>query len=275
MTDSPATTSQRSVQRLRFETRMRLLTVKKVVRLTPRMVRITFSGDLDGFVSAAADDHVKLLFPLPGSTEPVLPKGPPGSPEAAQGPAPIARDYTPRRYDVAAGELDIEFVLHSEGPATTWAEQVQPGQTLGVGGPRGSFVVSGDFDWYWLIADETGLPAIARRLQELPANATVFVIAEIEDARDEQVFQSPAHVNVTWLHRNGRAAGSAELLRQAISQFKLPTQSGYTWIACESNVARELRQHLLRERGLDKQWVKAAGYWKVGASATHEKHDEE
>lgn len=269
-----ASSASRSVQRVRHETRMRLLTVKRVVKITPRMVRVTLTGDLEGFRSAAADDHVKLFFPAPGSTQPMLPKGPPGSHDAASGPAPIARDYTPRRYDAAANELDIEFVLHSEGPATSWAVQVQPGQTLGLGGPRGSFVVNGDFDWYLLVADETGLPAIARRLQELPTHATVFVVLEVEDASDEQLFQSPAKVNVTWLYRHGRAAGALELLQQAIGKLALPAGEGYTWIASESNVARNLRNYLLHERGFDKQWVKAAGYWKLGAVATHEKYED-
>lgn len=268
----PATT--RSVQRVRHETRMRLLTVKRVNRLTPRMVLVTLTGDLVGFTSAAYDDHVKLFFPAPGSVEPILPKGPPGSHEAAQGPAPIARDYTPRRYDAAANELDIEFVLHSEGPATSWAAQVQVGQQLGVGGPRGSFVVSGDFDWYALVADEAGLPAIARHLQELPATAQAFVVAEVEDASDEQALSSAAKTHITWVHRNGRTPGTSDLLLAALSQLALPSSEGYTWIACESNVARSLRNYFIGERHLDKEWIKAAGYWKQGAIATHEKFDD-
>src|SRR6267154_2105606 len=128
-----STTTSRSVQRVRHEARTRLLTVKRVTHITPRMVRVTLTGDLAGFKSAAADDHVKLFFPAPGSTHPILPNGPAGSHAVAEGSMPIARDYTPRRYDAATNELDIEFVLHNEGPATRWATQVQPGQTLGIG----------------------------------------------------------------------------------------------------------------------------------------------
>ncbi|MGE0113632.1 MAG: siderophore-interacting protein [Steroidobacteraceae bacterium] len=267
-------THLRSVQRVRHETRTRLLTVKRVTRITPRMVRVTLTGDLAGFISSAADDHVKVFFPAPGSAQPVLPKGPPGSPAAAQGPTPIMRDYTPRRYDAAANELDIEFVLHSEGPATTWARQAQVGQTLGIGGPRGSFIVTGDFDWYLLIADEAGLPAVARRLQELPAGAQVFVIVEVEDASEHQPLESRAAVNVSWVHRQGHRAGTPDLLQTALGKLALPGGEGYAWIACESNVARSLRKYLVDERGCDKTWIKAAGYWKQGAVATHEKHED-
>lgn len=266
--------TSRSVQRVRHEARMRLLTVKRVNRITPRMVRVTLTGDLQGFTSASYDDHVKLFFPAPGSIDPILPKGPPGSPEAAAGPAPIARDYTPRRYDAAANELDIEFVLHSDGPATSWAAQVQEGHKLGVGGPRGSFVVSGAFDWYVLVADEAGLPAIARRLAELPAGARAFVVAEVEDDSEQQHFDSPAAVAITWIHRQGRSPGTSEMLLAALAKLSLPAGEGYTWIACESSVARSLRNYLIGERGFDKEWIKAAGYWKHGAIATHEKHED-
>ena len=70
------------------------------------------------------------------------------------------RDYTPRRHDAEAGTLEIDFALHEAGPATQWAEQAKVGDLLGVGGPRGSFIVPTDFDWHLLIGDDTALPAI-------------------------------------------------------------------------------------------------------------------
>jgi NADPH-dependent ferric siderophore reductase len=35
-----------------------------------------------------------------------------------------------------------------------------------------------------------------------------------------------------------------------------------------------LREHLVHQRGLSKSCVKAAGYWKRGAVATHETHND-
>ena len=73
------------------------------------------------------------------------------------------REYTPRRIDLVANELDIDFVLHGDGPASTWAAQAAPGQTLDIAGPRASMVVPDLFDSYLLIGDETAIPAIGRR----------------------------------------------------------------------------------------------------------------
>jgi NADPH-dependent ferric siderophore reductase len=187
---------------------------------------------------------------------------------------PIARDYTPRRHDAQRLELDIDFALHGHGPAALWAAQATPGQELGVGGPRGSFVVRGGFDWWLLAGDDAALPAIARRLEELPAGARAIVFAEVEDARCELPLSSAAQVAVNWLHRAGRTAGDATLLSAALADFTFPAGVGYTWIATESNVARALRTQLLA-RGLDKRWLKASGYWKLGAAASHERIEDE
>jgi NADPH-dependent ferric siderophore reductase len=101
---------------------------------------------------------VKLFFP----------EGPVG----ADGEPPMAsRDYTPRRYDPAASTLEIEFVLHDAGPATRWASQVQPGHSLRIGGPRGSFIIPTTFDWHLLMGDDTALPIRSRsRLQRMRAS---------------------------------------------------------------------------------------------------------
>ena len=268
-------TTERTARRVRHEAKRRLLQVRDVSRITPKMTRVVLTGDeLCGFVSAAHDDHVKLFFPRPGQDKPELPTQTPNGPVYAEGVTPpAARDYTPRRYDAAGNTLTIDFVLHGEGPATAWAAQARPGQCLGVGGPRGSFIVPDDFDWYLLAGDESALPAIGRRLEELAATARAFVVAEVGDAGEEQRFTSRAKVETHWLHRDG-TAGSQSLLHDAIAALKLPPGEGYAWVAAEAATAKALRRHLVDERGLRKDRVKAAAYWKQGAVAVHETYDD-
>jgi NADPH-dependent ferric siderophore reductase len=276
MSEAFQTTTGRTARRVRHETKMRLVRVQEVSRLTPKMVRIVLGGEaLAGFVSAAHDDHVKLFFPQPGQDEPVLPTPTPNGPVYPEGaPRPAARDYTPLRYDATANTLTIEFVLHGEGPATSWAAQAGPGQFLGVGGPRGSFIVPDDFDWYLLAGDETAVPAIGRRLQELPAGARVIVVIEVADAAEEQTFATHAQLQIRWLHRDGAAAGSHSLLQNALGEITVPPGEGYAWVAAEASVAKALRRYLVDQRGLPKDCVKAAAYWKHGAAAVHETYDD-
>lgn len=256
------TIDPRAPYRVRHDLRRRLLTVRQVQQLTPHMLRITLGGDeLQGFASLGFDDHVKLIFADPVTGE---------LPSTTEGPRPPMRDYTPRRFDAVAHTLDIDFALHDAGPATQWAEQAAPGQTIGVGGPRGSMVIPMAFDGYLLVGDDTALPAIARRLAELPAGASVVVLAEVDSPDDELVFDSAANVQLTWVHRRGAAPGTTTLLLDAIKTLALPAGDFHAWVACETGAAKALRAHLINERDARPQWTKAAGYWRLGSADSHE-----
>jgi NADPH-dependent ferric siderophore reductase len=255
---------------------MRLLQVREVSHLTPKMVRVVVGGEqLAGFVSAAYDDHVKVFFPHPGEDKPILPTPTPNGPVYPEGAVrPVSRDYTPRHYDAAANTLTVDFVLHSEGPATTWAAQARPGQYLGVGGPRGSLVIPDDYDWYLFVGDEAAVPAIGRRLEELPAGARAIALIEVADAAEEQRLDTRTRLDIRWLHRQGTAAGSHLLLQKALAEVTLPAGDGYVWVAAEAGVAKALRRYLVDERHVPKDRIKAAAYWKQGAVAVHETYDD-
>jgi len=248
--------SQQSIHRVSHEIKRRKLEVLRVTDVTPKMRRVTLHGpDLTGFISLGTDDHVKLIFATTPEEQAALENFVPGSP--SDGPKPVMRDYTPRRYDPASGELDIDFVLHGEGPAATWAEQAEPGQFLHIAGPRGSMIVPDIFDSYLLIGDETALPAIARRLEGLPANRSALVVVEVADQGEQQVFDSQAQVDVIWIVR-----GEQNLL-DVTRRLEMPEGKLYAWVATESGLSRKLRRVLLDEFGLEEEFVKAAGYWRV------------
>ncbi|SMC26081.1 NADPH-dependent ferric siderophore reductase, contains FAD-binding and SIP domains [Andreprevotia lacus DSM 23236] len=262
-------------QRVRHTLKLRLLTVKRVQALSPQLVRVTFTGDdLADFISASFDDHLKVFLPRPGETVPKLPELGPNGPLWVEGEArPIARDYTPRRFDAAANELDIEFVLHGEGPATRWAAQVQVGQQLGIGGPRGSFVIPLAYDWHLLVGDESALPAIARRLEEMPPDAVVQVVLQVADQSARIPLVALPSAQVQWLYRSD-AADSAAQLASAVQQLTLPSGAGYAWAAGELTAIQAVRKVLVEHHGIDKRHIRAASYWRHGAAATHETLDD-
>jgi len=260
---APAATQDvdpRMPRRVRHEARRRTLTIKQVDKIAAHMIRITLTGDLDGFTSLGFDDHVKLFFPD-------------GTTNAEGAPNMIGRDFTPRRFDRANNTLEIDFAIHDAGPATRWAAQAKPGQALALGGPRGSFVIPNAYDWQLLIADETGLPAVTRRLAELPPGTRAVVLCEVDGPADEIALDTKANVTVTWAHRNGAPAGSGEVLAKALATLKKPAGDFYAWVACESLVAKDLRRQLIADFGANPKWMRAAGYWRRGAVAVHEMHD--
>ena len=257
--------------KLRHETRMRLLEVTAVTDITPCMRRISLHGDLEGFRSPGHADHIKAFF-FPRGVEPkIVPIGERGA-EFAPGERPEMRDYTPRAWNIAAGTIDLEFVLHGDGPASNWAAQVAIGDKLLIGGPRGSMVVPTAFDWYLLAGDETALPAIGRRIEELPPGATVIALIEVADAAEEQHFTTPADLTLHYLHRDGRPAGTTSLILDAMAGLPVPTGEAFAYIAGESAMSIAVRTHLTEQRGWNPEYIKSAGYWLLGTADAKEPH---
>ncbi|MGN8275203.1 siderophore-interacting protein [Pseudomonas sp. SMN5] len=251
-----------TIHRVNHPIKRRRLQVLRVIDLTPRMRRITVGGpELAGFVSLGTDDHVKVFFPQNAEEHAALESFDPSAGKD-QGPLPAMRDYTPRRYDLQTLELDLDFVLHGDGPAATWAAQARPGQYLNIGGPRGSMIVPDIFDSYLLIGDETALPAIARRLEGLAPNRRALVVVEVANGAEQQLLQSPARVHVIWVLREGRQ----DSLLTTVQHLDMPGGKLYAWVATESRVSRQIRKVLLEEKGLDQAFVKAVGYWKADDS---------
>ncbi|MES2263694.1 MAG: siderophore-interacting protein [Pseudomonadota bacterium] len=235
----------RRVQRVQLEPKRRAATVLHVDTVSPHFVRVTFGGAaLADFNSPGFDDHVKFII------------------DGDDG--PVARNYTPRAFDNAAGTVDIEFALHGDGAASDWAAQAAPGQQAVIAGPRGAFIIPSDFDWHLLVGDETALPAIARRLEELPAGVRAFVIVQLNDAADRRALPSAAQVELSWL-------GAGDDLDAHIRALSLPAGEGYAWCAGESHRMAQIRRVLVDDKGLDKQQVRAAAYWKQGEAAHHQK----
>jgi len=254
-------------QRVRHTPKFRQLEVVNVERITAHIVSIRFQGeDLHDFVSASFDDHVKFMIPATPGSELLLPSlGPDGIKFPTGVPRPIMRDYTPRSFDGRSHELTIEYALHGDGPVAQWAAQAKPGQRAAIGGPRGSTVISLDYDWHLLVGDETALPAISRRLEELPGNTQAIVIIETGDAADQRPLKSSAQVNVQWLVQHGKSG-----LVDAVRALQLPMGEGFAWAAGESATILAVRHVLVDEFRLDKHHVKAAAYWRRGAAAHHE-----
>jgi NADPH-dependent ferric siderophore reductase len=240
------------ITRLRYELQRRTLTVTRHQHLTPHMIRITLTGaDLQGFVSAAPDDHVKLLLPTAPGTE------------------PQRRDYTPRHYDPARQELVIDFALHDAGPATEWARNARPGDPVDIGGPRGSAVVGAVNRWL-LIGDETALPAIGRRIEEATPGTAITALAAVPTPQDEQTFTTAADLALHWVHRPASLSADPAPLLARLATLPIPPGT-FVWIAAEGGVARALRHHVVTERGLPPGWLKASGYWVAGQADTTEK----
>lgn len=239
--------------RVRQDIVRRTLRVTAKQQITPLMLRLTFQGDeLSGFQSPSPDDHIKIILP------------------AVSGQPGIMRDFTPRAWDPQAKTLSLDFALHPQGPAVDWARSAQPGDSIEIGGPRGSLIAPDDFDWYLLVGDGTALPSIARRMESLSSGAKVLVIALVENEAEEE-YLGHARQAVQWMHTAGETDNGREQVLNAFQQLHLPSGDGFIWIAAEADVARAAYRYVVDTLAHPKEWVKAGGYWSAGKADAAER----
>lgn len=249
---------------------MRRVRVKSVVELTPNMRRIVLGGDaLAGFRSLAPEDHVRLFFPRPGEAEPVLPELTPLGRLAGLIKKPVSRDYTPRAFREQELELDVDFFLHGGGPASNWAAEAKPGDVLGVGGPRGSFVLNASHEFHLFVGDETAHPEFARRIEESTPGTRAMVLALVESPAHHYPFPERAEVETRFLYRRGPS--SFDGYPAALEELSLP-RDGFAWLAGEASEIRDTLRYLTQSRGFPQTNIRASGHWKRGV-VNHDHHE--
>jgi NADPH-dependent ferric siderophore reductase len=220
----------------------------------PNMRRVVLTADdIDEF-SYKPGQAVVLMVPLRGG-------------EAGR------RDYTIRSMDRAAGTISIDFVLHGDTPAPTWAREAKPGDTIEARGPRGGTVLRPDADWHLLTGDETCIPAIAHILDSMAAGTEAFVFIEVADKSGEVPLETQSNASIRWVHRNGAPAGPSDLMNGVVQDFSLPPGKGHAYIIGEtSNVRRQ--RHTLITRGLTRDQISSEGYWRPGRIGGHDHVDD-
>jgi NADPH-dependent ferric siderophore reductase len=120
-----------------------------------------------------------------------------------------------------------------------------------------------------LVGDETALPAIGRRLEELPAGARASLILESDSTVAGYPLQAGSGVSFD-IVRNAREAGPGSGLLAGLRNTAFPDDRSFVWVATESGAARAIRRYLIDERHVDRHWIKAAGYWQRGAAGSHD-----
>ena len=257
----------------RVRPRPKVVTVKSVERLTPKSVRVTFGGpELAGFTNSGPATHLKVMFARPGESKIDIPEWGPEGPILREGQGfPPSRTYTPRFWRPEVPELVVDFMLHGEGLASSWAQTVKAGDESAVSAAAGGpYTVDETADWFLLAADESALPGLCTILEVLPSTARARVFVEVADADEEIGLESPASLDVTWLHRGDGVP--SEALEAAVRATEFPAGSkNRVWVGCEAGVMRNIRRHLL-DRGIDRSEMHTHGYWKAG-EMNHPDHD--
>ncbi len=218
--------------------------------VTPNMQRLVLTAPELGDFEYLPGQDVMLLVDMEGNR-------------------PVRRRYTIRALDRARQLLTLDIVRHSEGPGERWIRAAAPGVTVEGIGPRGKISPTPETDWHLFMGDDSSLAAIFAMAESLPPEATATVILEVPEPADEQELRPRAPVQLTWLHRLGRAAGQPDALVSAASAVVIPDGRPHAYLLGEARVVLALRE-VLQSRGLQPGQISPKAYWgRARANASH------
>jgi NADPH-dependent ferric siderophore reductase len=253
-----------------------MLEVTGSERVSPNVVRVTFGGEgLAKFTPLGYDQWFRLFLSRPGQDSLKLPTRTSGLWYAqylatAKQKRPFVRNYTVRAH--RPGALDVDFVVHVDpdghsGPASSFALNARPGDQVGLLDQGCGYHPRGEHEWTLLVADETGLPAVAGVCESLPDDARGIAIVELPNIEDKQDFRVPAGIELIWAPRDGAAGVPGVLALETLRKTELPDGAVYAYLVGESALATGARRHLVGERQIPKQNIDFIGYWRHGHAA--------
>ena len=235
-------------------------------RLTPHLLRVELGGEgLRGWSSSGLpDERLVLVLPAPGAeaaAEPTtMPDGTQDYPDPDD--QPPMRSYTVRAWDPERLLMSIDFVVHEGGVASTWAQGARPGDVIYLTEAMGWCKPPADAPWRLLAADLTGLPALARAVEELPPGTRAHAVVEVPGEADRIEVATAGRVTWTWLVGSGNDVGPSRL-PEALERFEAPEGQGYVWFAGEAAASRAVRKHLRHVRRWPSSHCCTLGYWRV------------
>lgn len=223
--------------------------------LGPHLVRLRFGPpvrfgaepDLTTFVGSGVPDE-RVVLELP----------------ARPGAAPVQRSYTVAGWDAGAAELVLDVVRHPGGVVAGWAEGARPGARVRVSEPLGWYTPPPGTAWQLLVADLSGLPAVARIAAATSAAMPTRALLEVPTAADRQVL-APA-TEVGWLLGSGNGL-TPSALAAAVADVPERAGPGYVWFAGEASVSRAVRRQLRHDRGWPVARYRSLGYWRADEAA--------
>lgn len=246
----------------------RTLEVIETQSLTPNMLRLVLGGEqLRGFPEQQESGYIKLQFPQPENEQ----DNQRGLKKLLARNKPQVRSYTIRAFDPQALTLTLDFVAHGDnGPASAWAMQAKPGDSINISGPGAKKLVDMQADWFFLAADMSALPALSCNLERLPSTAKGYAVIEIINSADKIHIKTPAGVEVFWVvNPNPENTDPESKCGAWVEQvLSLPWLAGNpaVWVAGEFDSMRKLRAYFKQQRKVPRGDIYASSYWKIGVT---------
>jgi NADPH-dependent ferric siderophore reductase len=217
------------------------LAVAAVGEVTPHMRRIQLTGpSLEAFEYFPGQD---LALPVVRDDGTV-----------------VRRRYTIRRFDPERRLIDLDVVMHGDGPGIRWAQSARPGLAIEAIGPRGKIGLDPNARLHLFAGDATAVPGSLAMIEALPAGVPAFAFLLVGDPAEQQSFTLvDAMKKVDWHYESGAVASQG--LFAAVSGV-LP-DAGHAYLAGEVALVSALKATLL-VHGWTADQISAKAYWNRG-----------
>lgn len=222
------------------------MVVAAVRDITPHMRRIQLtSPSLDAFEYLPGQDLALAFVRDDGSV--------------------VRRRYTIRRFDRDRQVLDLDFVMHGDGPGIRWAQRARPGEAIEAIGPRGKITLVPGAKWHLFAGDATALPGIFAMMEALPRDLPARAYLDVDTPDERQPLASSDTTRaVSWQYEGDQPG----LVSAVLAAGGSPGQA-HAYFAGEVALVSALKNALLI-RGWTAEQISAKAYWNRGrANAGH------
>jgi NADPH-dependent ferric siderophore reductase len=218
------------------------LEVAQVQMLTPRMRRIALTSPELSRLTYVPGQDISLAF----------------TGEAGQ---TVRRRYTIRRFNPERKLLEINVVMHGNGPGMRWAQAATPGMQIQAIAPRGKITLADDADWHLFAGDATAVPASLAMIDALADRLPAQAWLQVDNAAEQQALERNGGQQVIeW--RYGADSAAPELL-SALVGAPFPPGRGHAYLAGEVALVLALKARLV-SRGWALEQISAKAYWNRG-----------
>lgn len=245
------------------------LTVAESVRHSPHIQRLVLTGP-PAFTPLGFDQWFRAFVKRPGQRELTLLKDITLAsylrystmPERTR---PLLRNYTVR--ELRGTDVVVDVVVHGDPSPTTasfasWALRAEPGEPIAVLDEGRMWNPPAGTDSVVIVAEESGLPAVAGICRDLPRDATGVVVLELPDAADHQDLDAPEGVAVHEIIRatDHDRPGAAAL--ETVTSLEWP-ENPYVFAVGEQALPVAVRR-FATARGVPKHHITFSGFWRLG-----------
>jgi NADPH-dependent ferric siderophore reductase len=180
----------------------------------------------------------------------------------------VRRRYSIRSFRPEKRILEINVIMHGDGPGVRWVTSAKEGMEIEGVAPRGKITLAPDVDWHLFAGDATAIPGSFSILEALSSAVPALTFFLVDSPEEQVPFKGDGTAGrINWEY--GEAANDGGRLIDAMRRAPLPSGAGHAYLAGEVGLVRSLKDALTNS-GWSLERISAKAYWNRGlANAGH------